>query len=87
MPFLPCAGRSGSRWRILVEDNGIGIDAEQAERVFEMFVRLHRREEYDGTGIGLALCRRIVERHGGTICAEPRPGGGTRIVVTLPASG
>ncbi len=80
------AEREARRWRILVEDNGIGIDPKQGERVFEMFVRLHRREEYEGTGIGLALCRRILERHGGTVAVEPRDEGGTRVVLTMPAS-
>jgi signal transduction histidine kinase len=69
---------------IVVEDNGIGFDEGQAERIFGMFERLHGRSEYDGTGIGLAVCRRIAERHGGSIVAYGRPGAGARFEITLP---
>ena len=67
-----------------VEDNGIGFDEKYLERVFKVFQRLHTRAEYSGTGIGLAICRRIVERHGGTITARSVPGRGSRFIVTLP---
>ena len=67
-----------------VEDNGIGISAEFSERVFVIFQRLNPRSEFSGTGIGLALCKRIVERHGGKIWFEPGSRGGTRFVFTLP---
>ncbi len=67
-----------------VADNGIGIDPQQIERIFKMFARLHGRDEYDGTGIGLALCRRIAERHGGRITVESEPGAGSRFTVLLP---
>lgn len=73
---------------IVVEDNGIGIEPDYAERVFVIFQRLHPKERYEGTGIGLALCRKIVEHHGGTIAADTdRPEGavGTTIRLTLPA--
>jgi signal transduction histidine kinase len=73
-------------WAIDVTDNGIGIDAAYAERVFGMFQRLHGRDAYEGSGIGLALCRRIVEAHGGTIWALPHPDGGTTIRFELPAA-
>lgn len=71
-------------WTIRVDDNGIGFSQDQAERIFAPFQRLHGRGEYDGTGMGLAICRRIVERHGGTIAAHGQPGGGADFVVTLP---
>jgi len=70
-------------WRFSVEDDGIGIDAAHADRVFQVFGRLHTRSEYDGTGMGLAVCRTIVERHGGEISMEPAPGGGSRFEFTL----
>ena len=71
-------------WRISVADRGIGIDPAGADQVFEMFQRLHSRNDYPGSGIGLSLCRRIVERHGGRIWFEPRPGGGTVFHFTVP---
>jgi PAS domain S-box-containing protein len=78
--------RDGGFWRISVQDNGIGIDPEQGERIFEMFQRLHTPEEFSGTGIGLAICKRIVEQHGGQIRATAAPGGGTIMSFTLPAT-
>ncbi len=68
-----------------VRDNGIGFDPSFAERIFLPFERLHRDEEYPGTGIGLANVRRIVERHGGEVWAESQPGDGTTIFFRLPA--
>jgi PAS domain S-box-containing protein len=78
------AAVSDSRCRITVDDNGIGFDEKYAERIFTMFERLHGRGEYEGTGIGLAICRRIAERHGGTIEARSKPGEGATFTVTLP---
>src|SRR5206468_7385544 len=69
---------------ITVRDNGIGFEAQYARRIFRVFDRLHGRSEYAGTGIGLALCRKIVERHGGTIVADADPGEGATFTVTLP---
>lgn len=73
-------------YTITVEDNGIGFDEKNAGRMFGMFQRLHGRSEYEGSGIGLAVCKKIVERHGGNITAESRPGAGAKFVVTLPDS-
>ena len=75
----------GASWRVLVADNGIGIDPDHASRVFEMFHRLHSADEYPGTGIGLAICKKIVERHGGEIRIEPAPEGGSVVTVDLPS--
>jgi light-regulated signal transduction histidine kinase (bacteriophytochrome) len=80
------AEREGAHWRFTVADNGIGLDAAHADRIFRMFQRLHSRDEYPGTGIGLAIAKKVVERHGGTIWAEPNPDGGARFCFTLQAA-
>ena len=72
--------------RITVEDNGIGFDPQYAERIFGIFQRLHPRDVYEGTGIGLAICRRIVEFHGGRISASSTPGKGSVFEVLLPVA-
>jgi len=69
-----------------IADNGIGFDEKYLDRIFTVFQRLHGRTEYEGTGIGLAVCRKIAERHGGRITARSRPGGGATFIVTLPRS-
>jgi len=76
--------RSPAQTEIFVEDNGIGFDNKDAERVFLPFHRLHGRSEYEGTGIGLTICQKIVERHGGTIHAEAEAGKGSRFILELP---
>ena len=78
------SARAQHEWQVTVTDNGIGIDPENRQRAFAMFERLVKPEDYPGTGIGLAVCAKIVDRHGGRIWIEENPDGGTRLCFTLP---
>jgi light-regulated signal transduction histidine kinase (bacteriophytochrome) len=70
--------------RIRVKDQGIGFEEKYLDRIFQVFQRLHGRDEYEGTGVGLAICRKIVERHGGILTAESQPGVGAEFIITVP---
>jgi PAS domain S-box-containing protein len=83
---VSAARNGGKKWTFSVKDNGLGIAPQYFERIFEMFQRLHKREEFAGTGIGLAICKKIVDRHGGTISVESQPGQGSTFSFALPES-
>ncbi len=84
-PEIDISARTMGIWcTIEFKDNGIGFDEQYLDRIFTIFQRLHGRHEYEGTGVGLAVCRKIVERHGGTLTARGTPGQGAIFVVTLP---
>ena len=86
-PEIAIAARAGEAlWEFTVTDNGIGIDREYAERVFDFGQRLHSDDEVPGSGIGLTVCKTVVERHHGRIWVEPAPGGGSRFHFTLPTA-
>jgi signal transduction histidine kinase len=78
---------SGADWcEISVTDNGIGFDEKYLDRIFTIFQRLHERGEYEGNGVGLAVCRKIVDRHGGTLTARSAPQHGSTFLITLPST-
>jgi PAS domain S-box-containing protein len=83
---LVSAARENGAWTFSVRDNGIGIEAQYQERIFALFQRLHTRADYPGTGIGLAICKEIVERHGGQIRVDSAPGHGTTFLFSLPVA-
>jgi light-regulated signal transduction histidine kinase (bacteriophytochrome) len=80
------AKRQGEDWVVSISDNGIGIEKNDIQRIFQIFQRLHDRHRYPGSGIGLAVCAKIVEQHGGKIWAESTPGAGSTFFFSLPVS-
>jgi two-component system, chemotaxis family, sensor kinase Cph1 len=84
-PMVHVTAKQGpSDWTFSIKDNGIGLDVEYSDRIFQMFQRLHNREEYPGDGVGLAIAKKIIERHGGRIWVESEVGKGANFLFTVP---
>ena len=84
-PKVRISSKRKGNWAVFtIQDNGIGMDMKDTDKIFAVFHRLHSKSEYPGTGIGLALCKKIVERHGGRIWVESEPGKGSTFYFTLP---
>jgi two-component system, chemotaxis family, sensor kinase Cph1 len=82
---IEVGARQESRfWRLWIKDNGIGFDPIKQDKIFQLFQRLHSRQKYEGTGIGLSICKKIIERHGGKIWVDSIPGIGSTFYFTLP---
>ncbi len=80
------SGDETKYWKIVFSDNGIGFEQQYADKIFELFQRLHSRFEYEGTGIGLAICKKIVQNHKGFIYADSKPGHGASFIIYLPST-
>ncbi|MBT5548845.1 MAG: PAS domain S-box protein [Nitrospina sp.] len=88
VPIVNIFGRkeNADHWNIIIEDNGIGLDEKYSDKIFQPFKRLHGRSEYEGSGIGLSICKKIVDHHEGTISVKSKPGEGTAFTITLPTN-